>query len=138
MVGGVEFVNNSKATNLDSLRHALRAFPAGDVVLIAGGRDKESPFEDLAPDIARGVRHLVLIGEASERIAGAWPSVPTTRAGTDFERAIRVAYRAASPRGVVLLSPGCASFDMFSGFADRGARFAEVARRIASEEAVDG
>jgi UDP-N-acetylmuramoylalanine--D-glutamate ligase len=134
-VGTVHFVNDSKATNLDSLRQALRAFPAGEIVLIAGGRDKDSPFEDLADDVARAVRHLVLIGEAGDRIAAAWPGIASTRAGTDFEGAIRAAYQNARPRGVVLLSPGCASFDMFTGFAERGERFSDVAHRIACEEA---
>jgi UDP-N-acetylmuramoylalanine--D-glutamate ligase len=129
--GGVLFVNDSKATNLDSLRMALLSYPEG-VVLIAGGRDKGSPFETLADLVRQRVRHLVLIGEAASRIRTAWPDVPATEAAGITE-AVRLAYAAARPSGVVLLSPGCASFDMFKNFEDRGDRFADAVRGFLGE-----
>lgn len=131
VIDGVRFVNDSKATNLDSLRVALRSF-AVPVVLIAGGRDKQSPFEELAEEAAERVRHAVLIGEAARRIAEAWPRVPRTHAGS-LEEAVRLAFRAASPAGVVLLAPGCASFDMFRNYADRGDRFRASVETLARE-----
>src|SRR5262249_2326424 len=134
---GVRFVNDSKATNTDSLRVALQSFPE-PVVLIAGGRDKGQDFRPLAPLVRRAVRHLVLIGEGADTLARAWPDVSQERAATLAE-AVEKAWEAARAGsgegrsgGTVLLSPGCASFDMFKDYEDRGRRFkAEVARLAA-------
>jgi UDP-N-acetylmuramoylalanine--D-glutamate ligase len=137
VVDGVEFVNDSKATNTDSLAVALASFDR-PVVLIAGGRDKGQDFRPLADAVRRAVARLVLIGEGAERLAMAWRETPAARAGslaeavdTAFEQARSLA-GAGDPtaaRVTVLLSPGCASFDMFQDFEDRGRRFkAEVAR----------
>jgi len=134
IIEGVEFINDSKATNLQSLEVALDSFDH-PVVLIAGGRDKGQDFSPLAAHVARTVAHVVLIGEGAERIAAAWPSVPQTRVAT-LEAAVDTAFLLANRPGAeargartVLLSPGCASFDMFQDFEDRGRRFkAEVER----------
>ena len=141
-VEGIEFVNDSKATNLDSLTVALESF-ADPVVLIAGGRDKGQDFAPAAELARRHVRHAVLIGEGAERIAAAWRGVPVTRAGSLSEavdRAFELARAAAAgaageTRGTVLLSPGCASFDMFRDFEDRGARFKAEVERLRMKEA---
>lgn len=126
---GVRFVNDSKATNTDSLRVALQSFPA-PVVLIAGGRDKGQDFAPLAPLVQRAVRRLVLIGEGAEPMSRAWADTPQERAGSLAE-AVRRAYEAARPDGaVVLLSPGCASFDMFRDYEDRGRRFKDEVRDL--------
>jgi UDP-N-acetylmuramoylalanine--D-glutamate ligase len=127
---GVRFVNDSKATNTDSLRVALQSFPS-PVVLIAGGRDKGQDFRPLQPLVRAAVRHLVLIGEGAEAMAQAWSGVPHERAAT-LADAVRMAYEAAQPGGAtVLLSPGCASFDMFQDYEDRGRRFKEEVARLA-------
>lgn len=131
-VRGVRFVNDSKATNTDSLSVALDAF-APPVILIAGGRHKDQDFRPLASKIAAAVSHLVLIGEAAERLAAAWPGVPAVRA-TTLEEAVRRSLALARPNQVVLLSPACASFDMFSNYEDRGDRFRELVRRLEKEE----
>ncbi|MCC6350624.1 MAG: UDP-N-acetylmuramoyl-L-alanine--D-glutamate ligase [Candidatus Eisenbacteria bacterium] len=128
-VNGVRFVNDSKATNTDSLSVALRSFER-PVVLIAGGRDKGQDFAPLAALVRRHVRQLVLIGEGAAAMASAWRGVPQERAETLAE-AVAVAYRAAGTGGVVLLSPGCASFDMFRDYEDRGRRFKEEVARLA-------
>jgi UDP-N-acetylmuramoylalanine--D-glutamate ligase len=128
-VDGVRFVNDSKATNVQSLAVALESF-AEPVVLIAGGRDKGQDFTPLAPLVARQARHLVLIGEGAAHIAAAWTGVPQRRAGSLAE-AVDVAFDIArrAGAGTVLLSPACASFDMFQDYEDRGRRFkAEVER----------
>ncbi|MBI3539794.1 MAG: UDP-N-acetylmuramoyl-L-alanine--D-glutamate ligase, partial [Candidatus Eisenbacteria bacterium] len=133
-VDGVAFVNDSKATNTASLEVALASFER-PVVLIAGGRDKGQDFTPLADLVRRTVAHLVLIGEGAPRLAAAWPGVPfTVVPGLDV--AVDAAFLHATrpwpgQRGAdtVLLSPACASFDMFADYEDRGRRFkAEVAR----------
>lgn len=126
---GVTFVNDSKATNTNSLEVALASFDR-PVVLIAGGRDKNQDFTPLRDAVRSGTRHVVLIGEGADRIAAAWRGVPMSRAASLGE-AVRMAYDLArgGDGGVVLLSPGCASFDMFRDYEDRGRVFkAEVAR----------
>ena len=132
----MRFVNDSKATNVGSMEVALRSFRE-PVVLIAGGRDKGQDFAPLAPLARRAVRHLVLIGEGAERIAAAWRGVPQSRAES-LATAVEAAFEAArggsagaagATPATVLLSPGCASFDMFSDYEDRGRQFkAEIAR----------
>ena len=128
-VGGVRFVNDSKATNTSSLEVALQSFET-PLVLIAGGRDKGQDFSPLAPLVRRHVKRLVLIGEGAGAMAKAWPGVPAEWAETLAE-AVAVAYRAAGTGGVVLLSPGCASYDMFRDYEDRGRRFKEEVARLA-------
>ena len=133
-VQGVRFVNDSKATNTDSLTVALQSFER-PVVLIAGGRDKGQDFAPLAPLVRRSVRQLVLIGEGADAMQSAWNGVPATRAGSLAE-AVRTAFvaareaRAGADDAVVLLSPGCASFDMFTDYEDRGRRFKEEVARL--------
>jgi len=128
---GVRFVNDSKATNTDSMRVALQSFEA-PVLLIAGGRDKGQDFRPLAPLVEANVRHLVLIGEGAAGMAAAWPRVPSERADS-LADAVRRAYEAAKDTGgVVLLSPGCASFDMFRDYEDRGRRFKDEVARLAA------
>jgi UDP-N-acetylmuramoylalanine--D-glutamate ligase len=126
----VRFVNDSKATNGSSLEVALESFEK-PVVLIAGGRDKGQDFAPLAPLVRRRVKHLVLIGEGADCIAAAWTQVPTSRAGSlaeAVERAFEVAR--GNGGGTVLLSPACASFDMFRDYEDRGRRFKGEVERL--------
>jgi UDP-N-acetylmuramoylalanine--D-glutamate ligase len=120
-IDGVRYVNDSKATNVDSLKRALESFET-PIVLIAGGRDKDGDFAALTPLVLERVRHLVTLGEAADMLEGTWTQVPTTRAAT-LEAAVTAARSHATPGGVVLLSPGCASYDMFRNFEERGARF---------------
>lgn len=129
---GVRFVNDSKATNTDSMRVALQSFP-GKIVLIAGGRDKGQDFRPLAPLVHEAVQHLVLIGEGAEPMSKAWADTSQERAGTLAEAVRRAHAAALSGPGVVLLSPGCASFDMFRDYEDRGRRFKDEVRRLTVE-----
>lgn len=126
---GVRFVNDSKATNTASMEVALQSFPE-PLVLIAGGRDKGQDFRPLHALVRKTVRQLVLIGEGAEPISQAWSDVPFVIAGSMAE-AVTMAYRAAGRDGVVLLSPGCASFDMFQDYEDRGRRFKDEVARLA-------
>ena len=133
-VGGIAFWNDSKATNVDSMRTALLAFDA-PLVVIAGGRDKAGPWASLASLASEKIGRLVLIGEAAPTIAAAWPSVPSERAG-DLDEAVRRAFAAAQAMGgaPVVLSPGCASFDMFTDYEDRGRRFKAAVAALAAGE----
>jgi UDP-N-acetylmuramoylalanine--D-glutamate ligase len=133
---GVSFVNDSKATNAASLEVALASFEH-PVVLIAGGRDKGQDFRPLRAAVKRAVSHLVLIGEGADAMAAAWPDVPSSRARSMAEavrQAFEVAREGGGP-GTVLLSPACASFDMFTDYEDRGRAFKAEVGRLARREA---
>jgi UDP-N-acetylmuramoylalanine--D-glutamate ligase len=129
VLDGVKFVNDSKATNPDSLRQALKA-ASGRVLLIAGGRDKGTPFDDLAGLIKEKTKRVILIGEAAERMRDAWKDAGPILAGS-LEDAVRQAWENAAGGDWVLLSPGCASFDMFDDFEDRGRKFKDAVRALA-------
>ncbi len=129
ILDGVVFVNDSKATNPDSLRQALLASP-GKVVLIAGGRDKGMSFDGLAELVARKARGVFLIGEASERMREAWKS-SAPALSPSLEDAVERAWDLAQEGDWVLLSPGCASFDMFDDFEDRGRKFKDIVGALA-------
>jgi len=126
---GVRFVNDSKATNLASLEVALLGFDC-PIILIAGGRGKGAPYEPLAPLIVSRVRRLIVLGEDAERMERAWgPHVATQRAA-DMAEAVERATQEARPGEVVLLSPACASFDMYRNFEERGRHFKDIVMRL--------
>jgi UDP-N-acetylmuramoylalanine--D-glutamate ligase len=134
-VRGVTFYDDSKATNVGAAVVALLGLAESRAVLIAGGRDKRGSYEPLVAALERRGRAVVLIGEASERLAQAVRDrVPVERAGS-MEEAVRRAFHLARPGEAVLLAPACSSFDMFHSYADRGDRFAAAARDLAREEA---
>jgi UDP-N-acetylmuramoylalanine--D-glutamate ligase len=120
---GVSWINDSKATNVDSTLVALRALTGG-IHLIAGGRGKQQDFSPLAPAVAEHCRAVYLIGEAADELAAALGAtgVPVHRVG-DLERAVEAAREAAASGETVLLSPACASYDQFADFEARGERF---------------
>ena len=120
-IDGVRYVNDSKATNVDAMKRALESFTE-PITLIAGGRDKDGDFVAIRPLVMERVRLLVTVGEAAATIESSWPDVPRQRA-TTLEDAVQIARRRTASGGVVLLSPGCASYDMFRNFEERGARF---------------
>jgi UDP-N-acetylmuramoylalanine--D-glutamate ligase len=133
-LGGVSFVNDSKATNVASAAVGIGAF-AGGVHAILGGSEKEEPFAPLLGPIREHVRGCYLVGATSERMAR--ELAPAVEAGVelhrcaDLEDAVRRAAAAASPGEVVLLSPACASFDAFENFEQRGDRFREIVAELA-------
>lgn len=129
---GVEFYNDSKATSVDATVKALSAFERG-VHLILGGKDKGAPYEPLIPLLRERVRDVLVIGGAAERIsrelAGA---VELVRAG-DLRSAVHMAFAAAKPGDVILLSPACSSFDQFHDFEERGRVFKELVEELARQ-----
>jgi UDP-N-acetylmuramoylalanine--D-glutamate ligase len=124
--GGVRWVDDSKATNPDAVVKALASFQE-PVVLIAGGKGKNTDFAALGGAASHRAKAVVLIGDAAREIGSHVAGVPVTYASS-MEAAVDAAAIAASPGDVVLLSPGCASFDMFESAEQRGDVFARLAR----------
>jgi UDP-N-acetylmuramoylalanine--D-glutamate ligase len=133
-VGGVEFYNDSKATNVDAALKALEAFAehTGRIVLILGGRGKHAPYAPLAPLIERKCRALVVLGEDAARIERELRAHASVIRVADMAEAVRRAYAAAHPGDVVLLAPACASWDMFDSFEHRGRVFKEAVEEVSS------
>jgi UDP-N-acetylmuramoylalanine--D-glutamate ligase len=127
---GVLYVNDSKATNVASTLVALSAFPGAAVHLILGGQGKDQDFTPLAAAVEERATAVYLIGKDASLIAAALAgvTVPVSACAT-LEQALEAASAAATPGAVVLLSPGCASFDQFADFEARGARFRELVQR---------
>jgi len=128
-VGSVIFINDSKSTNIDSLKKALLSFER--VVLIAGGSDKGLDFTPLRPIVKERVEALVAIGETAGKLEEAFSGVTAVRRAQSLEEAVEEAFRAAREVGApVLLSPGCASFDMFSNYKERGEAFKRAVKLL--------
>jgi len=120
--GGVTWINDSKSTNPDSLRVALEAAEK-PVILLAGGRAKETDYSVLAPLVAGKARLAILVGEAASMLADAWSGAGETDSVPDLPGAVRKASALAKEGDTVLLSPGCASFDCYRNFEERGDHF---------------
>jgi len=130
-IEGVAFYNDSKATTLDSLEAALRSYNE-PVILIAGGKNKGSDFRDLNKVVKEKVKEVVAIGKAGEDIETAWSHLVPVHKSWNFEEAVNWAYDLGRKTGgIVLLSPACASFDMFENFEDRGNQFKKIVRHLA-------
>ena len=121
-INGVTYINDSKATNVDAVEKALRSLP-GRSVLIAGGRDKGLDFSPLKEVVAEKVKLAVLIGEAQNKMWRAWSKAAPCVRAFSMEEAVRVAAGHARQGDTVLLSPACASFDMFENYEHRGEEF---------------
>ena len=130
-IGGVRFVNDSKATNVDSTLVALEAFDA-PLIVILGGRHKQAPYAPLAPALARRGRRVLAIGEAAKQIADELGSVISVESVDTLDRAVRRAAEIAVPGDVVLLSPACSSYDQFANFEERGQRFRDLVAGLAT------
>jgi UDP-N-acetylmuramoylalanine--D-glutamate ligase len=126
---GVEWVNDSKATNVDSVEKSLTAFP-GNVILILGGRGKGSPYAPLRTLINDRVKYLLTLGEDAQSIAEQLGDLKPLHACGTLDKVIEKARELAKPGDVVLLSPACASFDQFKSFEDRGDQFKALVRSL--------
>ncbi len=132
---GVRWYNDSKATTPEGTMVALSAFDCPKI-LIAGGYDKHTPFDVLGEKIACGAKAVILIGQTARTIADAVRAAPQTGRQIDIRfsgslaEAVEQAHQLAAPGDVVLLSPACASYDMFENYQQRGRLFGELARRI--------
>jgi len=126
---GVEFIDDSKATNLDATRRALQSLDKR-VVLIAGGIDKGGDYGLLLPFIRDKVKAIVVIGEAREKIKKAFSGAVPVLEAADMAKAVRAAHKEASKGETVMLSPMCSSFDMFTSYKHRGEVFQNEVRKI--------
>ena len=136
-ISGVEYFNDSKATNVDATLKALDAFP-GNVLVILGGKDKGSDYRILRPALRSHARMALLIGSAADKIETDLAGViPVERAGT-MARAVEAASRRAQPGDTVLLAPACASFDQFDNYEHRGRVFKQLVRELGKEHAAKG
>ena len=129
-IDGVEYVNDSKATNIDALEKALLS-ETRPVVLIAGGKDKGFEFGSITGLIAKKAHHVVLIGEMAQRIAALWESSVPCESADSLADAVQRARARAQAGDVVLFSPGTSSFDMFKNYADRGDQFRNLVQNLA-------
>ena len=120
--GEVDYINDSKSTNLDSLEKALMS-ETRPIVLIAGGKDKGFEFDSLAKLVGSKAHHAILIGQMSERIAASWEAEVPCEKAESLSHAVQLARKHARAGDVVLFSPGTSSFDMFKSYEDRGNQF---------------
>ena len=137
---GVRWYNDSIATAPERVVAALDSFAAPvepNLILLAGGRDKHLPWEEMARLTVERVRHLILFGEAAELIAGVVAAAPSPRRrdievhrASTLERAVQVAARVARRSDIVLLSPGGTSFDAYRDFEERGEHFGRLVRAL--------
>jgi UDP-N-acetylmuramoylalanine--D-glutamate ligase len=126
---GVAFYDDSKGTNVGAVARALETF-SRPIILLMGGRDKEGDFGTLSPLVKSKVKELVLFGEARNKIYDLIGGGVKTSKMTTLKEAIELAYRHSRPGDVVLLSPGCASFDEFSNYKERGRFFKDVVKGL--------
>lgn len=128
-IKGVRFYNDSKGTNVGSVVKSLQSF-SEPVTLIAGGKDKNGDLSPLEALIQKRVKHLILIGEAKERMNRELGGLTDTVMAKTMEKAVLLAHQKAKAGEVVLLSPACSSFDMFKDYKERGKVFKEAVKRL--------
>jgi UDP-N-acetylmuramoylalanine--D-glutamate ligase len=121
-------MNDSKATNVGAVEKSLEGLD--HVILIMGGMDKGSDFSVLHDLVKRKVKSLILIGEAKDTIERALRGITEIKRAEDLGEAVALSVMEASAGDTVLLSPGCASFDMFKDFEERGIRFKEIVKEV--------
>ncbi len=129
-LNGVKYYNDSKATNVDSVYYALGSFKE-PIILIAGGKDKGNDYSKIADLVKEHVKAIVTVGKGAEKIEKFFDGMkPIHSAGMSMEEAVRLAKEAAAPGDIVLLSPACASFDMFDNYEQRGRVFKELVNQL--------
>lgn len=128
-VNDIDFINDSKGTNIGAVEKSLTALNK-PVVLIMGGQDKGSDFNSLMPTLKEKVKYMVLIGEARNKIRATLNGSFGYHEEESLDNAVRSAFEKAQAGDVVLLSPGCASFDMFKNYIDRGEQFKSAVNNL--------
>jgi len=128
-LNSIKYVNDSKATNVDSVWYALQAF-SEPIVLLLGGRDKGNEYGKLFDLVRKHVRAIVAIGESAEKVVNAFNGIVPIKKGGSMEEAVRLAKDSAVSGDVVLLSPACASFDWFENYEHRGKVFKQIVNAL--------
>jgi UDP-N-acetylmuramoylalanine--D-glutamate ligase len=129
-VCGVNFINDSKATNVNSTWYAIECMES-NIIWIVGGIDKGNDYSELFPVVSRKVKAIVCLGKDNNKILEAFKDkVPTIVETTSMEEAVRSSYYLAKKGETVLLSPACASFDLFKNYEDRGRQFKQAVRNL--------
>ena len=131
--GGVHYYNDSKATNVDAVKRSLESFEA-NVILIMGGRDKGGSYAVLESLIRKRVKRLITMGEARDKILKALGRLTQTEETETLAEAVSLAHKAATRGDVVLLSPGCSSFDQFTDYVERGEAFVKAVEALTIDD----
>ena len=134
IISGVRYVNDSKATNVDAVQKALETYE-DPVILILGGKDKGGDFKRLIPLIQQKTKQVILSGEAVDTIAGAFGQEIRTESVSTIAAAVSRAREFAVPGDVVLLSPGCTSYDQYESYEERGEDFKRIVTACHKETA---
>jgi UDP-N-acetylmuramoylalanine--D-glutamate ligase len=139
-VNGIDYINDSKGTNPGATIKALSSFPGKKLILIAGGKEKGADFSGLAEIVSREVRFLVLLGETREKIAEAVGKAgfENYRFASTLDEAVNLAAGEAEQGEVVMLSPACASWDMFQDYEERGKKFKELVNQLETNQLLSG
>ncbi len=128
-INGIKFYNDSKATNVNSVWYALKGF-SEPLVLILGGKDKGNNYSQIENEVKEHVKHIIAIGESKEKVYNYFKDiVPVTKA-EDMDDAVNTAASVAAKNEIVLLSPACASFDMFDNYEHRGREFKKIVNTL--------
>ncbi len=129
-IHGVEYINDSKATNVNAAWYALESINS-PIIWIAGGKDKGNDYKELAPLVKQKVKSIICLGKENQKLHSAFEGMVDQIIDTDTAyKAVQAAYKLAEKNDIVLLSPCCASFDLFEDYKDRGDQFKEAVRAL--------
>ena len=129
-INNIRFINDSKATNVNSVWYALECMKSS-VIWIAGGIDKGNDYRDLIPLVEEKVKHLICLGKDNAKLIKTFSSkVETVHVAETADEAVKIAYDLGMPNETVLLSPACASFDIFGSYEERGNKFKNAVRGL--------
>jgi UDP-N-acetylmuramoylalanine--D-glutamate ligase len=132
-INGIEFINDSKATNVDSVVYALGSYEQ-PLIWIAGGIDKGNDYNLIAGQVQKKVKVLICLGKENEKLTAFFKkSIPVILETQSVHDLVRMALKHAQPGDVVLLSPACASFDLFKNYEDRGDQFRKAVLELKKE-----
>jgi len=128
-INGISFINDSKATNVDSVWFAIRSFN-NPIILILGGKDKGNDYSRIEPLIAKHVKVIYAIGSSSEKIYNYFQNIIEVQKVGSLEEAVKKAYEIGKNGDIIMLSPACASFDMFNNYEHRGSVFKQIVMNL--------
>jgi UDP-N-acetylmuramoylalanine--D-glutamate ligase len=128
-IKGISFINDSKATNVDAVWYALRSFNK-PIFLILGGKDKGNDYSKIKDEVKKRVKKIYAIGSSAEKVYDYFKSITDVEIVKTFEDTVNKGFAEASDGEYVLLSPACASFDMFKNYEDRGLQFKNIVNKL--------